>query len=133
MRSRTWNRLRHWHWGKLASRIGSVLKFGRGVALIEQAPGLVVRVEQRLDRIEQARIIRTGLGEKGGALRRGTFERGVEESFDLFQPVGGIHNLIVYPRAVRQSSPHNQPRAPVCLVICADLGDGVVMQPGAFQ
>ena len=53
------------------------------MALIQQAPGLIVRGEQVIDRLEQALVVGAGLGEKGGALRRFTFQRGVEEVFDL--------------------------------------------------
>src|SRR5215475_14148777 len=91
MGSLAWNRLRRWRFELALCRIGGVDDFDGGVALIHQAPGLVVRGEQVVDRVEQALIIGASLGEKGGALRRFTFQRGVEEVFDFGQAVGRIH------------------------------------------
>jgi hypothetical protein len=42
---------------------------------------LIVRREQGLDRVVQARITGASLGEKGGTLCPFVFQRGVEESF----------------------------------------------------
>src|SRR6185295_1652249 len=58
----------------------------------DEAAGLLVRVDQRLNFASQRLIIRAGVIEEGGAIRCATLDRGLKDAIDLF-PAFGLHSF----------------------------------------
>lgn len=75
----------------MPGRRGSTIELASIATLIEQAEGLIVRSKQRVDSIEQARIIGAGFGQEGGAFRWLTLQRGVKDFFDSSQTLWSFH------------------------------------------